>query len=125
MIFSIYWLITTIPSIYFYVEYYLVNRNTSLQIGTTEIVYKKGNAHIIFDISQIESITIYASPNKTIGSKGIQYMPFESFFFGRIILKSGDEMNITNLLSADLSKDLSKIGFPIKKRKRLFATTLI
>jgi len=124
IIFSIIWMIYTIPAVYLYLEYLSVNMGVSIKLNDDGMIYYKNGVESVINKDQIESITYYLTPN-AFEKSSIQYLAIESFRFVRIVTKSGNRILITNLLSTQLEKDLSTLNFPIIRKKRLFCTTSI
>lgn len=122
IIFLIIWLIYTIPAVYLYLEYLLVNVGVIVKINNDGIIYYKNGKESVINKDQIKSITYYLTPN-AYKKSSIQYLAIESFQFVRIVTKAGDEILITNLLSTQLEKDMSTLNIPINRKKRVFCTT--
>ena len=124
MIFSIIWLIYTIPAVSLYLEYLFVNSGVRIKLNDDGIICYKNGIETIINKNQIESITYYLTPNAYRRSS-IQYLAIESFQFVRIETKTGKKILITNLLSRQLEKDITSLNIPVKRKKRLFCTTSI
>lgn len=124
LIFSILWLIYTIPEVYLYLEYLIVNMGVIVKLNNDGLIYHNNGIERAINKDQIESITYYLTPNANKKSS-IQYLATESFQFVRIVTKTGDKVLITCLLSTKLEKDLYSLNIPVKGKKRLFCTTSI
>lgn len=124
MIFLIFWLIYTIPAIFLYLEYFFTNIGISMEINVDGLVYCKHGIKSRIYKNQIESITYFLTPNAFKGSS-LQFLSIESFQFLKIEVKTGQIIFITNLLSQQLEKDISLLDIPVRRKKRLFCTTLI
>ncbi|MDO9257347.1 MAG: hypothetical protein Q7U54_17645 [Bacteroidales bacterium] len=124
MVFLIFWLIYTIPAVYLYLEYLYVNLGVYIKFNTEGFIYYKNGIEQNINKDQIETITYYLTPNAYKGS-GFQYLAIEGFRFVRIVTKTSQQILITNLMSSQLEEDISSLGIPIRRKKRLFCTTRI
>ncbi len=94
----IFFLVFLLPIVTIHLNYFLVNKNYSVEFSKKKIkiVNTKKNAVDEIPYSDIESIRICQSFAKHRGS--IQFVPWDDYSFMRIIRKSGKPVTITSLL---------------------------
>lgn len=125
---TILFLISFIPVAYLHIEYYLYNKDSSIEIDTSQnrINYWRGSNEIrVIEFDELDKILIYlAFPlyNKTY----ITRLPNDAYNFAKMILKSGEEIIITSLMVPKLEKTLSIIkDVPIEEKPRLYASIIL
>ena len=119
VIFGIFFLLDAIPAIYLHLEYWSQNRMEEYEINEGEIIQYKNGTKVKYTANEIEKITLYKSASMDKG--GIPFLAIESYFYIRILLKSGNELIITRLITDQLDmlvKQLKSVTF--QRKKRLF-----
>ena len=120
-IFSICWVVYTIPVIYLHLEYYLRNRGEEYEIRNGELIQYRNGEERRFTKESIERIKVYMSASMYKGSS-FQLLAIESYHYARIYLKSGEEIIITCLLAPKVEEAIKELNIPYQKKKRFFST---
>ncbi len=115
--------INIIPALFLHLQYYLINKNTEIEILNGEIILSEKNYTLKFDRNDILSITIYMTKNVSIGSN-LQFLAFESYHFARIKVKGAENIIITNLITPNVELAIMKLNYSEYQIKRKFFCTL-
>jgi|ETNmetMinimDraft_35_1059890.scaffolds.fasta_scaffold99882_2 hypothetical protein len=119
VIFGIYWVVYSLPSLYLHMEYWLKNRGEEYELSASELIRRKRGEETVYKSEEIEEIVVYKSASLDKG--GIPILGIESYYFARIYLKSGEELLLTCLLSVKLEQILRQLtGIKMERKKRLF-----
>lgn len=103
-IFSVFWLIYTIPAFYLHIEYYLKNKGKKIDISPNEITVEKNNNVTKYLFSELNEIILYKPRNLDKGN--IQFVAMESYYFVKLTTNKGKEIIITCLLEPDIEQIL-------------------
>lgn len=122
IIFSITWMVYTIPALFLHVEYYLANRNQQLTIIENQIILQERDGHVTnYPFHHLQSVETYRSASLEKG--GMQLSSIESYHYACITCVDGKKIFITCLLSPDIEKITNRLnGVPHERKKRLFAS---
>lgn len=120
-IFGIWWAVDLIPALYLHLEYLLMNRGLSYEITTNEFIQGENDQERTIKVEEIDKVIVYKSASMDKG--GIPFLAIESYYYARIILKSGDEFILTRLLIPKLEEVIKSLkGVKFLRKKRLFCT---
>ena len=118
-IFTIFWIIYTIPVIYLHSEYYLNNRGEIYKIDSNGITLWKSGAKQKYRSKELDRIILYKSAN--MDAWGFPLLAMEFYYYARVINNSGEELIITRLLTPEVEKEVQKLeGVPVERVKRAF-----
>lgn len=121
LVFMCFWLIYTIPALYLHIEYTIRNAGEEIEIFNDELIVKKKGREFRYHASNLAKIVIYKSASLDRG--GIQFTAIESYYYARLIAKSGEEIVITCLMGRNIDDEVRKLhGVPYERRKFLFCT---
>jgi hypothetical protein len=113
-------LLNAIPSLYLHFEYWLMNRNEEFEIRENGIIQRKGGVEKKYNSQEISKVVLYLSPSKYKGSR-IHFVTSDGYYYAEIILKTGEIIILTSLLSNLLEADLMKVrGILFDRRKSQF-----
>lgn len=92
------YLVLIIPALYIYFEYYLRDRNTIVSVDnmSRELVYINGGKNERISYNDIKLFEIFGE------NGGYYWCPSSTFSFGRLVLKSGEEIFFTRLIKYKL-----------------------
>jgi len=120
-IFGIWWAVDLTPALYLHFEYWLINKGEQFEITSGEVIKNKGNVETRYKSENIKEIVVYKSASMDKG--GIPYFAFESYYYARVVLTSGDEFVLTRLLMPKLEEVIKHLtGVKFVRKKRLFCT---
>jgi len=116
---------STLPALFFHIEYFIRNRKEEYEIGNKKIIRRKTGTETIYNVEDINELYLYLSPPK-FRNDFLSYCAWDQYHFAKIVMKSGEVLYLTCLLyPSGLEKVLLKY---VKKtywsKKRLFPTTL-
>ncbi len=118
-IFLISWIIYTIPVLYLHVEYWIRSWDVKYKIKEGVIIQYKKNEKEVYNAEDILKIILYKSAS--IDKGGIPILAMESYHYARVIMRTGDELIITCLLTPKVDKAIQKLGrVTIQRKKRGF-----
>ncbi|MBR9777659.1 MAG: hypothetical protein GYB55_22590 [Cytophagales bacterium] len=121
VIFGIFFLADAIPALYLHLEYWLSNMGEQYEINTNAIIRYKDGDQLKYSIENIYKVILYKSAS--MGKGGIPFLAIESYYYARVIFKSGEELIITRLLTSKLEDVVRSFkGVPFVSKKRLFCT---
>ncbi len=119
LILSIIFVIDALPALYLHIEYWLENYGNEYEILPDRIIFNKRGRITTYLVKDIKEIFIYKSAS--IDKGGIPFAAFESYYYARIITKSGEELIITCLLTPKVEEVVRQLrGVPIIRKKRFF-----
>lgn len=109
-----------LPSLFLHLQYFIKNRGQVIEILDTELIVKnRVKEKVVIKFSDIKKITLFKSASLDKG--GIQMSPLESYHYAQLMLKNGESIFITNLLTPDVERAVSLIKWaPYERRKGLF-----
>lgn len=118
------YLVFCLPSFYVHIIYYLENRCQTILIDVDEVtLIQNGNEIIKYNSTELLKVIIYKPATLDKESYGLQFTPFESYNYARIIPIKGKEIVFTCLLLPDVEKAVKIIkGVTFERRKGLFFT---
>lgn len=124
LIFSIFLILTLAPTIFLHVEYFLVSKDQSIQIGEDEIIVQNGNGTTTsYKNIELHKIIIYQSAN--IEKGGIPLSPTEFYFYVKIIAKNErSPIFITSLILSESLKELDVLKKVPRETKRSFFASI-
>ena len=106
-----------LPLIILYFNYLNTNKKDVLIVGEdSKIVYTNENQKKEFLISDVKSLEIHLS--KTAYEKRMRWFFWDELFYHKLILKGGDSLIVSCLMSDDLHQYFSRNQ--MKRVKRLF-----
>lgn len=107
LLFTIYLVIITLPTIVVHLEYYSNDQDKTIELSENEIKihYKRGSHNVILKTSDIDKITIYRSAN----FNKIPMLPTEFYFYAKVFAHPGNESIIITSLMLSNSCDELKI----------------
>ena len=118
--FSVMFLIDAFPSFYLHIEYWLENKDEEYEILSNEIVQRKKGLENRYSSDEIEKIIFFLSPTFYKNSN-VTLLTMDRYFYAEIVLKSGEQIIMTRLLSGKLQEDLKQIkGVLFERRKTQF-----
>lgn len=121
LVVGLFHLFFTIPAIYLHIEYYIINKGEEIEIDHNEIVIRKDGETRKHNCNDISKIIVYKSAS--LDKRGIPFTAIESYYYARLITKSGDEIIITCLLTPKLDEILQHInGINYERKKRFFCS---
>ncbi|WP_462249331.1 hypothetical protein [Ekhidna sp.] len=107
-----------IPSFYLHLEYWITNYGQVVEIENHSLKITKKGVSNNYQFSEIKKVIVYKSASLDKG--GIPFSTMEYYNYARIILKSGEEIILTCLLSPRIDKITDQITGVAKERKRGF-----
>ncbi len=120
-VFIIGWLVYTLPTVYLHIEYYIANRNFSLEISNTNLVVKKGEKSTQYSIDEIEKVYLYKAKN--LDKKQIQIVSMESYYYFKLVTNKGEEIILTCLLDPKIDDIINGIkGLDIIRKRTPFCS---
>jgi len=106
--------------LYLHFEYWIRNYGEEYEILFDEIVQKKNGIEYRYTNIEIEKIIIFLSPTYYKNSKATLFS-MDSYYYAEVVLKTGDKIILTSLLSRNLKDDLKQIkGVLFESKKRQF-----
>lgn len=119
VVFLISWIIYTIPVLYLHTEYWIKNWSEKYEIKEGRIIKYNKRGKKIYNKEDIVKIILYKSAS--IDKGGIPILAMESYHYARIIMKTGEELIITCLLTPKVDKAIQNFGrVAIQRKKRGF-----
>lgn len=121
---GIFYLLFTLPALYLHLEYYFKNRGQEVEVNSTGITVRESNGiERDYNKNELDRIIIYKSASLDRG--GIQFTAIESYYYARIIAKTGEEIIITCLLTPKVEEAARQLmGIKYERKKRFFCTLL-
>jgi hypothetical protein len=102
------------PGWYLHVEYYLKNRGQEVTITSNSVTIKDKNGEKHYSNGEIEKIIFYRP--------GGGFLSMNSYYYASIILKSGEEIIITRLLTPKVAEFVQNLyGVPFERKIVFFA----
>ena len=125
----------TLPALFLHIDYFKRNRREEYEIGNRKIIRRKNGEEWIYLISDIDYIRLnlnYYFPMHNFSNVGGAYsymklkLPWGSYHFAEIVMKSGEVLYLTSLLyPSGIEKVLEKyIKTSYREKDRWFTTTL-
>ncbi len=117
---SIYFTIDIVPAIYIIISYIRNDNNTVVNFFDRKINFFDGISNRQFETDDVYKGYIYKSASADSG--GMPFLTMEHFFYVRLVLKSGEQIRLTCLLSPEIDQILRERlpGVPIERKKRGF-----
>jgi hypothetical protein len=107
-----------LPSFYLHGEYWIANYGQIVEIANQSLTITKKGVSKSYSFSEMEKVILYKSAS--LDKRGIPFSPMEYYNYARIILKSGEEIILTCLLSPKVDKITDQITGVEKERKKSF-----
>lgn len=121
-VFGIGYLINVIPGLYLHLEYLHANRNIEYNIDYNNIRVKNRDGDTNYSKDEISKIIIYMCPS-VFKNSGYRVWAIEDYYYARIMIKNGDELIISCLLTSKIEETLKVLeGVEIIRRKEIFCT---
>lgn len=111
-----------ISSLYLHGEYWIANYGQEIEIANQSLTITKKGISKNYPFSEMEKVILYKSASLDKG--GIPVSPMEYYNYARIILKSGEEIILTCLLSPKVDKITDQITGVEKERRKSFFNAL-
>lgn len=109
------------PSLYLHGEYWIANYRQAVDISNQSLVITKKGVSTNYPFSEMDQVILYKGMSLEKG--GIPTSPLEYYNYARIILKTGEEIILTCLLSPHVNKITDQItGVKRERKKHLFNT---
>ena len=121
-IFSIIWIVYTLPVVYLHGEYYSKNGGQKLEIQDNAIVLHDKNGTVRrYANEDLKKIVVYKSASLDKG--GMPLLPIEFYHYAQIVPKQGDDIMVTCLMTPKVEEVVRQIKWvPYERKKRLFAS---
>lgn len=121
-IFSIIWMVYTLPVMFLHAEYFFKNGGQQLEIlGDGIVLHYKDGTMKKYNNEDLQKIVVYKSAS--LDKKGIPFLPIEFYHYARLIPKQGEEIIITCLMAPNVEEVVKQIKrVPYERKKRLFAS---
>ena len=118
---GIFHLINTIPALYLHLEYTIKNWNQTVVITSYGIETIKDGVNKKYSKDELQKIIVVKAASLDKG--GIRLTPIESYYYSRIMIKNGEEIIITCLISPDIEDAIIQLnGVPFERKKKLFCS---
>lgn len=118
--FGVFILIYALPTFYLHIEYWLENRGESYEVRSDGLTRWKSGQEVGYSNNEIDRIEIYMSPAMYKRSS-FHLLGFEAYHYAKVVLKNGEELIITCLLSPKLDRAFKVLrNVPIERKRRLF-----
>jgi hypothetical protein len=125
LIFAVFWLVYTIPTLYLHIEYYLQNKHDMFIIANQEITVEKHGKQTTYLARDIKEIVVYMAPNIIKGNY-FRFLPIESYYYGHVKTITGQDLIITSLLTPNVRDVLKQVNVGrYFEEGRLFCTLSI
>jgi hypothetical protein len=120
----LYYLVLLIPTLFLHIEYYLINKNDTVNINAIQKTITFNNQKS-FVFNDIEKIILVLTP--VLYRKGIiRIMPFDNYHYAIIKMKDSRQFIFTNLMAFRVEEVMKLIsGVPIDKKKCFIASPLL
>lgn len=113
----------TTPALYLHIEYTLRNGNEEIELSYNEIIVRNTGEERRYSTTDLSKIILYKSASLDRG--GIPLSAMEYYHFARIIVKTGEEIVITCLMSCKIDEEIRQLrGVPYERKKSFFCTTI-
>jgi len=120
LVFLVIWVVYSLPVVILHIRYLNLNKEVEYEVYSNKIVQRKSGEVKVITTTEIKKIIIYMAPNKR-NSNGIQLLPFESYYYMKVVLKNGESLIITCLLVSNLKLFMSTIqGVYYQHTRKLF-----
>lgn len=121
LVVGIFHLLFTIPSLYLHIEYSIRNSGEEIEINPNEIIVRKNGQEKRYSISDLAKIIVYKSAS--LDKWGMPLTAMEYYRYARLMVKNGEEIIITCLMSRKVDEEVRKLsGVPYARKKGFFCT---
>jgi hypothetical protein len=120
----VFFLVLVFPALLLNIEYYLINKNSVVDINTiTKTVSFNNHQSIIF--SKIEKVTLVMSPVLYRNGSNL-VTAFDNYHYALLKMKDGEEFFFTSLMTPKVEDAFKEIsGVPIEKKRCFIASPLL
>ena len=108
IIFSILYLIDLVPALILHIEYWIQNQGQKVLINENELIIKNKSEERVITTKEIRKITMHQTPSHSQDSN-MRFMTIGSYYFAHVILRNGEDLILTSLLSPRLKASLRKL----------------
>lgn len=122
-VFSILWVVFSLPVVFLHLEYYFRNRGQRLEIQEGGITFHESNGERRgYNNDDIEKIVLYKSASLDKG--GFPLSTFELYHYARIVPRQGSEIVVTSLMAPKVEDAVKQIKWVKMERKKSFFASL-
>jgi len=122
--FSIYYVALLLPTLFLHAEYYLINKNKTLNINPIEKTISFNYRESV-NFKEIEKIILILTP-VMYRNDGLRFFPFDNYHYSVIKMKDGKRFVFTSLMAFRLEEALKEIcGVPIEKKSRFIPSPFL
>lgn len=118
-IFSIMVVVDAIPALYLHIQYFLINIGFTYEVSDRGITEYHKNSERFYERDNIEEVSINM-PSSTYQGSNIHILSIESYHYARIVMKDGEEIIFTCLLTPKVEEAIKILEVPYTRKKNNF-----
>ncbi len=118
VVLGIFFIIDTLPALYLHIRYWIKNGGKQYKVDSNGIIQIRKNEERLIKKSDIQKIIVTKSASSDKG--GIPILSIESYYFTRVVLKTGEDLVLTCLVSPKIDKVLRNLNGVLFERKKCF-----
>ncbi|WP_282040016.1 hypothetical protein [Saccharicrinis aurantiacus] len=111
-----------VPILYLHITYWQENKDVEYVITDKEIIVIRNSKKVTYNDYDIKKIIIYKSASMDAG--GMPILSFESYFYVKVIINSGEVLFLTRLLSPKVDIIIGQLKGVLIERKKLWFSKL-